>query len=309
MNKDWPYTKAVDPDIYNIHKHWPKISIVTPSYNQGEFIEETILSIINQKYPNLEYIIIDGGSTDNTIDIIKKYESSLTYWVSEKDKGQSHAINKGFAKATGEILAYLNSDDCYFPNTLFEIANSYLNEDKPIDILMVGDCYWAKGFEDKNGYLDIPLFPDTLKQALIKRGLGSQPSMFWTMKNHNLKFYENLNFCMDFEFWLQLIVHDYKIIRINKSLSLFRTHTDSKTTKLQIVLEQEVLGVISIYLKKLNYNDAIEVRQLTQKLEILNLGKALVDANRTKLQIFIALFSLKTTIMKIKFFIRLFYKK
>src|ERR1700712_3748647 len=82
----------------------PKISIVTPTFNQGKFIEETILSVIGQGYPNLEYIIIDGGSTDETVEIIKKYEKHLTYWVSEKDKGQSHAINKGFARASGDIL-------------------------------------------------------------------------------------------------------------------------------------------------------------------------------------------------------------
>ncbi len=89
----------------------PKISIITPSYNQGKFIEETILSVINQQYSNLEFIIIDGGSTDNTVDIIEKYSTQITYWVSEKDEGQSDAINKGFLKATGEIINWLNSDD------------------------------------------------------------------------------------------------------------------------------------------------------------------------------------------------------
>ncbi len=90
---------------------YPKISIVTPTFNQGNFIEESILSVIEQQYPNLEYIIMDGGSTDNTIEIIKKYESQLTYWVSQKDNGMYDALNRGFKRATGEIMGWLNSDD------------------------------------------------------------------------------------------------------------------------------------------------------------------------------------------------------
>ncbi len=89
----------------------PRITIVTPSYNQGQFLEATIRSVLLQGYPNLEYIIIDGGSSDNSVEIIRKYEPWLAYWVSEKDRGQAHAINKGFAHATGSIYAYLNSDD------------------------------------------------------------------------------------------------------------------------------------------------------------------------------------------------------
>src|SRR5436190_21083496 len=92
---------------------FPKISVVTPSYNQGQFLEATITSILDQKYPNLEYIIMDGGSTDNSIEIIKKYEKHLSYWQSQKDRGQNHAITEGFKHATGEIFAYLNSDDKY----------------------------------------------------------------------------------------------------------------------------------------------------------------------------------------------------
>lgn len=104
---------------------FPTISIVTPSYNQGQFLEETIQSVLTQQYLNLEYVVIDGGSSDNSVEIIRKYENSLTYWVSESDQGQYDAINKGFAHTTGEIMAWLNSDDKYCPWALSVVADIF----------------------------------------------------------------------------------------------------------------------------------------------------------------------------------------
>src|SRR6187455_126103 len=106
----------------------PLVSIITIVYNGEKYIENTIQSVINQSYPNLEYIIIDGGSTDNTVDIIKKYQSHISYWISEPDNGQTDAINKGFAKCTGEIFNWLNSDDYYEPGALLKLGSLFFNK-------------------------------------------------------------------------------------------------------------------------------------------------------------------------------------
>lgn len=116
----------------------PKISVITPSYNQAQFVEATLQSVLDQNYPNLEYIVIDGGSTDGSAEIIERYADQLTYWVSEKDSGQSQAINKGLRRATGDILCWLNSDDTFLPGTLAFVAEQLADGSGTSAI--VGDC-------------------------------------------------------------------------------------------------------------------------------------------------------------------------
>src|SRR5688572_23620138 len=123
--KGWPWDQETVFDFNDSKKHWPRISIVTPSYNQGIFLEETLRSILLQNYADLELIVIDGGSKDNSVEIIKKYEPWITYWISEKDNGQSDAINKGFKKASGEIVAWINSDDLLTPGSLHKVAEYF----------------------------------------------------------------------------------------------------------------------------------------------------------------------------------------
>src|SRR5688500_9132307 len=120
----------------------PRITVVTPSYNQGAFLEQTMASVLGQGYENLEYIVMDGGSTDHSVEIIRRHESRLTYWVSEKDGGQAQALNKGFARATGDILCWLNSDDFFLPGVLHEVAGLLGQGDE----LIYGDCL---SFSDK----------------------------------------------------------------------------------------------------------------------------------------------------------------
>jgi len=125
----------------NGNSYWPKISIVTPCYNSGTYLEETILSVLGQNYPNLEYIIIDGQSTDNSVEIIKKYENKLSYWISEKDKGMYEAIQKGFDKSTGEIMAWINADDLYHRKSFFVIAELFSKYTK-INWLVGASTQW-----------------------------------------------------------------------------------------------------------------------------------------------------------------------
>src|SRR6516165_8828702 len=131
-----------------VDRSLPKITIVTPSLNQGRFIEETIKSILNQGYPNLEYFVIDGGSTDETMSIIKKYDEHIDFWTSEPDNGQAAAINKGFAKASGQILAWLNSDDTYESGVFAEVAKMF--ERHPEADVISGRCrIWSGDARDR----------------------------------------------------------------------------------------------------------------------------------------------------------------
>lgn len=208
---------------------YPKISIVTPSYNQGRFLEETIQSVLNQNYPNLEYIIIDGGSSDNSVEIIKKYENNLAYWVSEKDRGQTHAINKGLKRATGHIIAYLNSDDVYLPRCLEKVAN-FFNNNSEIDIVY-GDCHIINEVgESVKKKKEIHF--DYLMGCFIGFGLIIiQPSTF--MRRGVVEkvgyFTEDFHFAMDSDYWFRCAQKGIRFRHMPHFLSGFRWHDDSKT--------------------------------------------------------------------------------
>lgn len=205
----------------------PKISVITPSYNQGRFIEETILSVIDQNYPNLEYIILDGASNDNSVEIITKYEKSISFWESQKDNGQADAINKGFRRATGEVVAWLNSDDFYYSDALHTIANLYL--ENPKAGLYVGNGAVA----DINGKHLRP-YSRGLRfdyNALLR---GSnyilQPSTFINSRVFSELGYldEKYVYCLDYEYWLR-VASNYDVVTVDKELSAFRWYETIKT--------------------------------------------------------------------------------
>jgi len=204
---------------------WPKISIVTPSFNQAQYLEETIRSVLLQGYPNLEYIIIDGGSTDGSVEIIKKYEPWLTYWVSEPDRGQSHAINKGFAKSTGEIMAWINSDDFYAPGAFEKVALTFSENETD---WVAGNCYTI----EVDGI--IKNVTNVKQQTVENWFLGclvSQPGVFWKRVIWKMVegIDESLQYSFDYDLWLQFLFIQPTAYRMNEYLAYFRKHPQSKT--------------------------------------------------------------------------------
>lgn len=204
----WPWTEQSEilSDRMPDGSEWPRISIVTPSYNYGRFIEETIRSVLLQGYPNLEYIIIDGGSTDDTIEIIKKYQLWLTYWISEPDQGQTDAINKGFAICSGDIFTWFNADDSYNSSNTLRAIVKYYQEGYE---LIVGEC----SITDINGNKDFTKqqygrsVPVNFKEYLEFWRTPSfpQPAVFVskTISDSAFPLDTSLNFVMDFQFFFE----------------------------------------------------------------------------------------------------------
>lgn len=204
----------------------PLFSVVTPSYNQGAFIKETIETIKNQDYDNIEHIIIDGKSTDNTIDILKSYGESIT-WVSENDKGQTDAINKGLKLANGEIVAYLNSDDIYLPGTISHIVNLF-NSNPDVEFIY-GDFH---AIDAESKIIDkIKTIPFDSNVLLYDANFISQPSSFYrkTLIDKIGLFDDKLHYLMDYEFFLRAAKRKINFMLTKRYLSAIRYHGNCKT--------------------------------------------------------------------------------
>lgn len=257
----WPWIEESKPLPQTMRKGklWPMISIVTPSYNQGQFLEETIRSVLLQNYPYLEYIIIDGGSTDNSLEIIKKYESWLTYWISEKDNGQAHAINKGFAKATGDVCAYLNSDDLLISGTLWRVAETFMDKiDLPL-IVSFGGIFFQDGKGDVS--LKPPPKNSLLTDWLLSKICLFQPSTFWTKALYNKVggFNEDYYFCFDKDFFIKCIFQhgSYKALT-DWNAAKFRVHNRSKSHLSQNIMSDENAKILNSYSKNIFYKNIME---------------------------------------------------
>ena len=220
----------------------PLVSIVTPSYNQGHFIERTILSVRNQDYPKIEHIVMDGGSTDNTLSILKKYEDSIT-WRSETDKGQSDGINKGFLNSNGEILAWLNSDDTYCPGAVRKVAEFLL--ENPDVGMVYGDCFIVDEMDTVIGrWVDSMDFDlDLLTNKVLN--FIPQPTAFFRRKVLDTVglLDADLEMAMDYDFWIR-VGKKFKVKRIPEVLASFRLSSNSKSVAAWSAFWPEVLSVL-----------------------------------------------------------------
>jgi hypothetical protein len=223
----WPWTEESPqlPDIMPGGSPWPRVSIVTPSYNQAQFIEETIRSVLLQGYPNLEYIIMDGGSTDGSVEIIRQYEPWLAHWASEKDRGQSHAINKGWGRAGGDYLGWLNSDDIYYPSMIATMATSLAVHAEAHAVY--SDCVIVDEASMPRHTQHLPEF--SLATYVLGDYLPQQTALFRRETILALGgIDESFRYTMDFDLWLRLGSR-YKIKRVPGAWAAFRIAQNTKS--------------------------------------------------------------------------------
>lgn len=234
----WPWTIETPllPTMRPDGSHWPRISIVTTSYNQGQFIEETIRSILLQGYPDVEYIIIDGGSTDESVKIIKKYQPWLTYWVSESDRGQTHAINKGLALTTGKLFNWINSDDLLLPRALAVVGSG------------TGSAIAGGVINFANGHGETIVNRNLSPTLLIKGVPGTvfQQPGFWFARANIGKcggINEQFSLVFDFDLLIRYLFVFPQVQYVHFALAKFRLHCNSKTCSQQDNFHLERLRV------------------------------------------------------------------
>lgn len=222
----------------------PRITVLTPSFNQAGFLRDTIESVLGQGYPDLEYMILDGGSTDGSVEIIKEYESRLSFWCSAPDGGQAAAINQGFARSTGSVMAWLNSDDYYLPGALRHVAEK-LELDKAE--LLLGNClHFHEGKARVHGS-DVPSRHQQLRVALVDYII--QPSSFWTRvaweRVGSLE--SNYHYVFDWDWYIRAMQGEVAVKTTPRYLSAYRVHADHKTGTGGEKREQEIRAIYIKY--------------------------------------------------------------
>ena len=266
---------------------YPKITVVTPNHNQVKFLETTIQSVLNQKYPNLEYIIIDGGSTDGSVDIIKKYEDSLCYWESQLDNGMYEAINKGFTMATGEIMCWINSDDILWPNSLHNVRCAFVNNP---------NVHWLQGFPtviDEKGEVIFKRAPVYSKfyfyllNHLKSFSFIQQESTFWTKvlwEKAGGYLSSDYQLASDFDLWMRFFNIE-KLYCTKTTLGAFRSRKGQQSSNKDLYLKEASLSLQKNF-KNLNIGDGLKIRTLLilHKLRIKT-GISLLGMFNNRMQI------------------------
>ncbi|MHB8626473.1 MAG: glycosyltransferase family 2 protein [Aggregatilineales bacterium] len=242
----WTYTGRTRSPTRRNGSVWPRISIVTPSFNQAEFLEETIRSVLMQGYPNLEYIVIDGGSSDHSVEIIAKYAPFLDYWISEPDRGQAHAINKGLTRSTGAILSWLNSDDMLMPNSLFHIARAFMADHKTKLVCGLRKVVDAKSCFKRNWICDLPTDFYMRKDCVV-----AQETVYWRRELWEQvgPLDESMHFALDYEYWLRLLHAGYHFRLLPHYIGIFREHEMSKTSTLHVAHDADLAVIFERYIQ------------------------------------------------------------
>jgi len=263
--------------ILNKDSSWPEISIVTPSYNQAEFLERTILSVFNQNYPNLNYIIIDGGSTDGSVEVIKKYEQFLTYWISEPDKGQADAIEKGFLRSKGKILAYINSDDTYLPGALFKIAKAF-SRNNEADFVF-GNAYIINAYDNLVAEFLVTKF--SFSSLIYEGWCPLQPATFWRRiiweKIGGID--PEYRFCMDYDFFCRAAVAGSNFINIREYIATTRIHKYTKRTTIGSIGQIEYKEIAKRYMPNNVSNAYLKYRRVLSEMRRFFLHMSQGDLN------------------------------